>query len=297
MNNIDAILTTIEEFQPLPHIAIRALELLDDPDVSSSELISIIQYDQGITANVLRISNSAYYGKRRRINSLAEGLVVLGNKALKEIILTSSVAKIFSTENKGYQKATGELWKHAASTAIMARLVAKHAKIVEDALLFTTALLHDIGKLVLDSFVERYFEQIISLVLEKNYSFIEAEKEMLSINHAEVGALLAEKWQFPKQIVESIRLHHTPELASQKDMITPIVHLANILTTLLGIGAGLDTFANRGKGEILKRLKLTGKDIQIMMVSFYEDYQELEDLLCGGFQNGANDSGSYPAEE
>jgi len=285
MINLESILKSIEKLPTLPQVAIKALKKLDNPEISVNDVVSIIQYDQAITANVLKIANSAYYGKSRKVRSLSEALVLLGNKQLKEIILTSSVINIFQNENKGYQKAKGELWKHAASCAIISKLISKHMGKPELPSLFTAALIHDIGKLALDSYVERYQEQIIALVIEKQYCFTDAEKEMIGMNHAEVGAKIAEMWHFPEEIVTAIRLHHSPEMASDNDEITPIVHLANIITTLLGIGAGVDTFANKGKSEILKKCGLNGNDVQKIMVAFYEIYYNIQDLLTGNLKD------------
>ena len=285
MKPIDSIIQTINDVPPLSNVTSKVIKLLDNPDTSVNQLVSIIQYDQSITANVMKIANSAYYGKSGTVRSLSESLIVLGNKQLKEIILTGSFSKFFECEQKGYKKARGELWQHAASSAILARLISEHIGKEEHPSLFTAALLHDIGKLVLDSYVERYFEQIIALVLEKHYSFIEAESEMIGMNHAEVGAKIAEKWHFPEEIVQAIKLHHSPENAVENDNITHIVYLANVITALLGIGSGLDSLAVRGKKEILKLYSLTQQDIEKIMVSFYDMYDSIQDLIFGSFQN------------
>ncbi|MBW1676577.1 MAG: HDOD domain-containing protein [Deltaproteobacteria bacterium] len=279
MIDIEAIIKSIKKLPPFPNVATKALKILDDPDASVDQLISIIQYDQAITANVLKLCNSAYYGLRRQVRSLREGLVLLGNAELKNIILASTVVKFFHKENKGYDLARGELWRHAVATGIISKIISDRVTESEHQSLFTAALLHDIGKVVLGSFVDRYFEQIIAMVTAGNHSFLEAEREMLGIDHAEVGAKVAESWNFPEDIVQAIRLHHRPEGASDDDPLTPIIYLANIVTLSMGIGVGRDGLSYRGKEEVMKRYGLKAKDLQEIVIDFYDEYNKVQDIL------------------
>ena len=260
-------------------MAKKALKILDDPDASVDKVISIIEYDQAITANVLKLCNSAFYGLMRRVRSLRGGLVMLGNAELKNIILASTTVKFFQQENIGYDVTRGGLWEHAVASAIIARLISERVGESEDPSLFTAALLHDIGKVVLDTFVDRYFEQIIALVNEGDHSFLEAESEMLGINHAEVGARITESWNFPKDIVRTIRLHHRLDKISDDDRITPIVYLANIITLSMGIGVGRDGLSYRGEEEVMKRYGLKARDLQEIVVDFYDEYSKVQDVL------------------
>ena len=279
MINIDAIVKSIKKLPPFPTVAKKALKILDDPDASVDKLISIIEYDQAITANVLKLCNSAFYGLMRRVRSLRGGLVMLGNAELKNIILASTTVKFFQQENIGYDVTRGGLWEHAVASAIIARLISERVGESEDPSLFTAALLHDIGKVVLDTFVDRYFEQIIALVNEGDHSFLEAESEMLGINHAEVGARITESWNFPKDIVRTIRLHHRLDKISDDDRITPIVYLANIITLSMGIGVGRDGLSYRGEEEVMKRYGLKARDLQEIVVDFYDEYNKVQDVL------------------
>lgn len=279
MIDTNAIVQSVKEFPPFPEAASRALKVLDDPDASVGQLISIVEYDQSITANVLKICNSAYYGLTRQIRSLREGLVLLGNSELKNIVLASTTAKFFQKENKGYALDKGELWKHAVACAIIARIVSNRVGRPENPSLFTGALLHDMGKVVLDTFVDRYFEQIIALVKGENYSFLEAESKMLGINHAEVGAKMAESWNFPDDIVRAIRLHHAPEEAPEDDEITALICLANIITLSVGVAVGRDGLSCRGNEDIMKRYGLKATDLQQIVADFYDEYDKVQDIL------------------
>lgn len=273
------ILKSVDKLPPFPSVASQALKILNDPDASADDVISVVQYDQAITANVLKLCNSAYYGLTRKVHSLRQGLVVLGNAELKNIILASTVVKFLRHDNKGYDLAKGELWEHAVATGIMSKIVSARVMKSEPSSLFTAGLLHDIGKVVLDGFVDRYIEQIIGLVKEDECSFLEAESKMLGINHAEVGAKIAESWNFPEDIVRAIRLHHRAEETSADDVITPIIYLANILTLSMGIGVGCDGLSYPGKQEVAKRYGLGIKDLQKIVIDFCHQYDKVQDML------------------
>jgi putative nucleotidyltransferase with HDIG domain len=279
MINVEKIIGSIKKLPPFPSVATQALKTLEDPGAAVDDVISIVEYDQAITANVLRLCNSAYYGLTRKVHSLREGLVLLGNAQLKDILLASTVVKFFGQENKGYDLAKGELWKHAVATGIISRIICQRVNGSEPPSLFTAALLHDIGKAVLNSFVEQYFEQIMGLVDTGDHSFLEAETQMLGVNHAQLGGKIAESWNFPEDIVQPIKFHHTPEEASDDDQITRIIYLANIITLSIGIGVGADGLSYRGKSEVMERFGLKTKDLQGIVVSFYDEYNKVQDFL------------------
>lgn len=280
MISIENILKKIEHLPPFPEVYRKAMQLLKDPAISVDKLIEVIQYDQAITANVLRMCNSAYYRpSKRKIHSLREGLVLLGNNQLKEIISRSTIVQFYQKESKGYDLGRGELWKAAISSALISQIICKLIGKVEYLEIFTTTLLHDIGKVVLNDFVWEENRRILQLVQEKGYSFEEAEQNILGMDHAEVGAKIAELWHFPEDMICAIRLHHTPETAPEDDKITPIVYLSDVITLTMGIGVGSDGLCYRAKEGIMKRFSLTSTDLEKIMINFYEAYNGVQDIL------------------
>ncbi len=276
---VEEIIGTIKELPPFPSVAAQALKILEDPGAGVDDVIAIVEYDQSITANVLKICNSAYYGLTREVHSLREGLVLLGNAQLKNILLTGAAVKFLGQDNQGYDLARGDLWKHAVAAGILARIISRRVCGGEPASLFTAALLHDIGKVALNAFVHEYFEQIMALVDAGSHSFLEAETEIFGTNHAEIGSKIAESWDFPADIVAAIALHHKPEDAADDDPITRIIHLANVITLSVGIGVGADGLSCRGKEAVMKRFGLGPKDLQAIIVEFYDEFNKVRDIL------------------
>ncbi len=279
MIDMQNILKKIDKLPPFPEVYRKAMQLLQDPGTSVDELVQVIQYDQAITANVLRMCNSAYYGLQRKIHSLRDGLVVLGNNQLKEIVSGSTLIQFYERKSQGYDLDRGELWKSAISSSLISQIICKLIRVPENPTIFTATLLHDIGKVVLNDFVWEENKEIVQLVQEGGYSFEEAEQNILGMDHAEVGAMIAEQWGFPEDIIRAIRLHHSPEKVPEDDVITPIVYLSDIVTIMLGIGVGSDGLSYRGKEEVMKRFGLKERDLERVMVDFYEAYNNVQSIL------------------
>lgn len=279
MKDVDKILKSIDKLPPFPKVARKALTLLNDPDASADQLIAVIKHDPAITANILKICNSAYFGLYRKVQSVMDGLVLLGNNEFKKIIMASSVLPVYEKESKGYDLARGELWQHAMASALVSQIISKKLDQHDDMALHTTTLLHDLGKVVLSSFVWEKFEKITTLVEDEEYSFVEAEKAVIGLDHAEVGARISELWKFPDNMVQAIRFHHNPQGAPEDDSLTHIVYLANVITLFMGIGAGGSGLYMRGRESIMKKYGLKEKDLEVIMVDFYDEYNRSKDLL------------------
>ncbi|MEW6291107.1 MAG: HDOD domain-containing protein [Thermodesulfobacteriota bacterium] len=279
MNRVDEILGLIRHVPPFPKVAERVMTLLRDPDVSAHQLAEVIQYDQAITANVLKICNAAYFGLPRKVNSLDEGLVVIGHDILKDIIIASSSARFYQGKvGAGYGLEPGDMWRHSVATGIMAKLLVRHIKDVDHGSAFTAALLHDIGKRFLSGFVADDFEKIVEKVGRENCSFVEAEQEFLGIDHAALGGMILAKWEFDQQLIDAVREHHNAA-ALEKAPLTALVALSNSLVISLGIGVGDDGLAAELRGDGLKRFGITMDMLQICMADLLAELDRAQELL------------------
>jgi len=282
MSRIELIVQSIDQLPPFPAIILRALQSINDPRSSAQDVVEIIQYDQGVTSQVLKVCNSAYFNLRRQVHSLKEALVFLGFNTLMQIILNRSFKGVLAGPCQGYDLDTGALWKHSVSCAILTEIVSQRIQREPSATQFTAALLHDMGKVVLSAFVRETFEEIKTLVREQGYSFIAAERDVLGVDHAELGGLIAEKWKFPGPIVEAVRFHHTPWLnrGEAPDMVA-LVHLANCMALITGIGGGSDGLFYEGDPEIMKQFHLREKDVEKCIVQLNDRLRVVETWLEG----------------
>ena len=279
MSRLDEILSLVKHVPPFPKVAQRVSEMLNDSEVSAAALAEVIQYDQVITANVLKICNAAYFGLSRKVSSLDEALVIVGNDTLKDIIVTSSSARFYKgAAGEGYKLDQGELWKHSIAVGIMSKELVNYVKGVEPGSAYTAGLLHDIGKRFLSSFVADDFKKIMMKVVQDNCSFVEAEKELLGASHAELGGMIMSQWDFPKEIELAVLQHHDPD-ALEKDPLTAIVALANALVISMGIGVGADGLSVRVQGGGLKRFGITPMHLELCMANLLTELDRAQELF------------------
>lgn len=227
----------MRSLEPFPGVAARVLELSGRENVVPSELINLVQTDPGITSKVLKLCNSAYYGFQREIASLHEAGNLLGVTTLVNLVLTSSAGKYFKDYGSASDQAMEARWEQCVANAIGARIIASRHGKVDPERAYTAGLLENIGHLVLDRFLDTSLEAIRAVALSGT-ELIEAERMVLGMHHAEIGARLTTRWSLPDVLVDVIRHHHHPELAGEGKVLAATVHLAEILTQEVRASAG-----------------------------------------------------------
>lgn len=279
MSRVEEILNLVKHIPSFPKVAHRVLAMVEEPNVKAHDLAEVIQYDQAITANVLKICNAAYFGLPRKVSSLDEALVVIGHDILKDIIITSSAARFYKGKvGEGYDLGQGDLWKHSIATGIMGRLLVPYIKDVDPASAFTAGLLHDIGKRILSSFVADDFNRIVKKVAEEKITFVQAELDCIGITHAELGGMILEKWNFSDDMVMAVKQHHEPD-ALQKEALTAVISLSNSMVVSLGIGVGVDGLATRVKGEALISYGIGDREMDMVMAELVTEMEKAEEML------------------
>ncbi len=279
MISIDALKKMVQEIPPLPDLVLRLLAMCRDPEIPPRDIVEVIKLDPAITMKVLRLCNSPFYGLPRKVTSLQEALVYLGTDALVNFVLAGCLSNFCGQENKGYGLQKGELWRHAVGVAICSQKVAEHSDPRLSGSAFTCGLLHDIGKIIMNSFVAEAFRKMILMVENDGYSFLEAEKLVLGYTHPEAGGDIAEYWNLPSEIVESIRYHHDPMLATEHQKLVAIVHVGNILCVSFGIGVGSDGLAYLFHPAALNLLNISIEQLFQLSVEIHDRFKNAEALL------------------
>jgi putative nucleotidyltransferase with HDIG domain len=193
----------------------------------------VIEYDPALTTNVLRIANTAPFGAPQSVGTVREAFSRLVPDNGFESVLAEAFGKITEGPMIGYDVKGEDLWDHLIGSAIASTRLAQVLQLSPPEHLFTAALTHDIGKVVLGTFPEIDAYGIIALALRDRVSFEEAERTILGIDHAEVGAFLAEHWGLPGSIVDAVRLHHQPELSLEHPLIVNLVHVADVVCLIV----------------------------------------------------------------
>lgn len=272
---LDNLINKIEDMPILPDRISKIISLTEDPDSTIKDLEKEILMDQSLTSEILKLANSTYYGYARRISTVSEATVLLGSKAIKSLVLASAVSQFLIKElPDGYGLEKYDLWNQSQSCAIISRFIAKKLKYPKAEEAYISGLLRDIGKTILNYYVAQEYGNIINKVENEGKTFIEAEEEVLGFNHGEIGAKVAQKWNFPLALVESIRYHHSPELSETDSKLVSIVHIADSITMMLGVGLGNDGLSYNLSEFALKTLNL---DEQAIEQIIYEATDYLND--------------------
>jgi len=238
--SLSELVSRVDEIPVFSETVNRILALLEDPRADAKSIEQEIIKDQGFTAKVLRLANSAYFGGNRRIHTVSQATVLLGFQAIKSMVLASSVGKVLVKELPGYALEKEELWRQSQICAITCRVIAKKVKYAKPDQAYTAGLLHDIGKVILDFYLGEQYTIIEEKMQSGKWPFIVIEEEVLGFHHGQVGAKIAEKWRLPEDLVEAIELHHTPEQAVLNPKMVAITHIADGLVMMMGLHLGTD---------------------------------------------------------
>jgi len=212
----------------LPTVVSKMLKIIDNRKTSADTLARLISSDQALTAKVLKLANSAYYGYQREISTVNMAIVVLGFNTVKEMGLGLSVIDVFKNPLSG---AAGfdavKFWEHGAACGVASRMLAKNSGSRFSGEAYVAGLLHDMGKLILNQY---FGEDFLNVLKEAQNSDLEsAEKKLLEVTHGEIGAWLAEKWNLPAMICDTVKHHHQPWNAVIDPSFVAIITLADLL--------------------------------------------------------------------
>ncbi len=225
---VNDILSKIKSFPSMPATGAKMLKLLEDPEASVDEIEDVLRHDPGLTGNVLKLANSAFFGIPATVASTRQAVLLLGLKKLIQLVIASCVNAVMDKPVPGYDLPPGDLWRHSIAVSIAAEALVKDSHNVEAEDIFTPALLHDVGKLILGHFVEEA-QADIDKIARSGVPYVVAENMVLGIDHAEVGARLLTRWSFPREVIDAVRWHHDPDYPDRSAAAMDIVYLANLL--------------------------------------------------------------------
>ncbi|MDX2499918.1 MAG: HDOD domain-containing protein [Deltaproteobacteria bacterium] len=275
-NKIKRIMAQVKSFPGMPATAARLLKLLEDPESSAAQIEDVLRYDAGLTANILKLTNSAYFGIPSKVSSVRQAVMMLGWKRLLQLVMTMCMSTVMKRPVEGYDLPQGELWRHSIAVSVAAEAVVKSLKIPEAEEVFTAALLHDVGKLVLGGFVKDDLEQIKTMV-SKGIPFEVAEYMVIGTDHAEIGARILEKWDFPRDLVNAVSWHHDPETCENHCILSDIVHIADTVGLRIGYGRNEDQTRIEPAASVSDRLGLGPVDLDVLAEQTLEGVNKLSD--------------------
>lgn len=241
-------LRKLEGLPTLPPIVQKLNKMIEDEKTSIHQIADLIEKDQIITTKILRLANSAFYGFPKKVSTVQNALMLLGINIVKVLIITSSIFDIIYKEDV-------DLWEHSIGVAACSKILAERLELKEPQEVATAGLLHDLGKIVEKVSFKEDYKKILEL-MQNNKDPLKAEKEILGIDHAEIGSFLMRIWNIPDRLIEAVDAHHELEKAKKFKKEAAIVHLSNVLIHARGYGSSLYKKVPPLQEKALKILKL-----------------------------------------
>lgn len=234
----EALVSEVRELVSLPDVAIQINARVEDPHSTAGDIAAIIATDPGLTARLLRIANSPFFGLTARVATVDRAVTVVGAKSIRDLVIATAAIRSF----KGIPNtlvSMDDFWYHSLYCALIARLLGRNRKLPQADSLFVAGLLHDVGQLVIFNRAPEAAQEIMRLSMEDPHTMDthQAEMEVLGFDHARVGGLLLHNWHLPPLLEECVALHHRPAEAKQFPAEVAMVHLANVIATMAEINS------------------------------------------------------------
>lgn len=269
----------LRDLPSLPEVVTKVTELVQNPNSSAAQLSQIISQDSGLTSRVLRMVNSAFYGFPKQISSIQHAITIMGFSTIKSLVLSSSIFRIFSPKagavtSLDYKK----FWKHSLLTAIASKFIYQKLFFQQDENIFSAAILHDIGKVILDQFDHENYLNVLSAVPNAclGTETLEAEQKYCDVTHQYIGNYVASNWNLPDALSDVILYHHNPLKAENNQRLAVVVYLGNILSHLL---LDYEIFTiNYFDEEILQHIGLDEDDLADIFTELKHEAEQLKDL-------------------
>ncbi len=275
----------VVQARKLPQVseaALKLVELLDDTENNYHEAAELIRSDSLLTAKLLKACNSSALGLAEPVSSVDQALLLLGYDQVMGLVLSLGFGSSMKVALPGYAIEVNGLWRHAFTTATVAETMIRRGlcPAADAAEAFTAGLLHDFGKLIMAQVlpVEAH-AAIHQHMAAEGLGSIEAEREVLGTDHAEVGACLLHLWRLPHWIVEAVTCHHRPVL-QPRPQLSAIVHLANRVVHIADGGPGAEAYAFHGEEPVVQAFEFEAQEQEELVATVQESAERANELLA-----------------
>jgi putative nucleotidyltransferase with HDIG domain len=272
------------DISTLPEVTAKIIELVDDANSTARDLQEVIKTDPALSARILKVVNSAFYGLPGQIASVDRAIVMLGLSAVKNISITASISRMFKGQDVGGGFTAKDIWKHSVGVGVAGKIIARELEFVTAAdEVFLAGLIHDIGILIERQAFPDQLTEVVERCMAAAGSFVELEEEIIGANHQQFGAELTAKWKFPKSLRAAVGMHHDPSLLAQ-DLreFGNIIHIADIWCCAEKIGFHLTVDHAEITDERLAIVGMTAEQLAELTEELHEQVVAAESSLAPG---------------
>ncbi len=257
-------IASISGIATLPEVTAKIISTVEDPKSSAGALHKIVSYDPALVTRILKVVNSSFYGLPGQVSSVDRAIVMLGLNAVKNIAVAASLGQLFKGTKLGAGYSAKDLWKHCVAVGVSAREISRQLKlpITEEA--FLAGMIHDIGLLVtLQVWPEKLRDVCERAATDIHADFTQLEREIIGVDHQQIGLILAQKWQFPRSCQMVAGFHHEPGLPSESGrQIVALIHVADVVAAQAEVGLPLTARGQTLDPMLLSQLNLTQEMIE-----------------------------------
>lgn len=261
----------IRQLPTIPQALMELQKLLALPNVSVDQVDRVIRSDPALTANILRLANSAAFGLSRKVTDIPQAVTLVGFRVLGNLAHTAAFSKSIPDEFPGYGITAEQFLRHSFAVGVLAESLVRVLRLPAQPPYFTAGLLHDIGKLVLGTFVASHDHELSKRLQSETLTFVQIEREVLGVDHGQVAAWVGDHWQLPPELVAPAQFHHFPDQAEASvRLLVDVVHVADMATHCLGFGADMGDLARSIHKSACERLKLNADILETVVSSSLE---------------------------
>ncbi|MCP4686177.1 MAG: HDOD domain-containing protein [bacterium] len=268
---------------PTPPIVFHQIQkVINDPNVSAGQIASILAEDPAMSVKVLKLTNSAFYGLSREIESVKQAVVIIGLEAVRNLVLSASVLDMFKQQDAD-QEFQETFWRHSLAVAVCGRLMARKVRsrgIIDPDGAFSAGLLHDVGKIIMCCFLpEEYAKFLAERDKDLESSTFAVEERALGYNHCQVGAILGTQWKLPTRLLQAVAYHHHPQLGDEDDPTAYLIHIADFLAKR-AFAEREDSHVDNDLGEgVAEYMQVTEEQLDGYSEDLREEYLKAETFM------------------
>ncbi|MDH5231939.1 MAG: HDOD domain-containing protein [Gammaproteobacteria bacterium] len=275
---VDEIIAKLDKLATLPEICLEINRLVDDPDSTTKDIEDVINKDPTLSARILSIANSPFYGSSAKIDTISRAITVVGTNGIRDLVwATSAIDSFQQFESKRFE--LDNFWRHSLYCATVARVLASKIKVLHKERFFVASLLHDVGRLVLFTVLPNEMDRVFEHAESHHESLTDAEQSLFGFTHAQVGAALLKSWGLPKSIQDVARYHHRPAHKGDFALEISIAHIADQISRTAGVFGNPFDLEQKIDAQAWVISGLTEKIIDSVIAITDEQYQEASVLF------------------
>lgn len=278
---VDAALAKCGDISTLPEVTAKIIHLVEDPDSTARDMHDVIKTDPALSARVLKVVNSAFYGLPGQIGSVDRAIVLLGLSAVKNIAIAASIARLFKGRRISAEFSASDLWRHSVAVAVGAHSLAKISpnEVMLDEI-FVAGMIHDIGTMVERQAYPDEFADVIQSCMSGRGSLLECERQIIGADHQAFGVGLTTKWKFPRHLRAAVGFHHNPEsLSVELRNLAVLIQVGDIICCEEKIGFYLSAQGQTVTPEMLDVIHITEEQLEVVRTELPDKLAEAETML------------------